>query len=182
LAPRRGSGPSRSTTLSTCAYNGRSSRWFHSAVRKKAGRITAAGMTKEVTFEPVEGPINDCIDDAYRAKYRDSHVLESGRPREGITGRRRMNPSTSQTLLHCRRAGPGTLGPSCFMASPYGVDDRLSLHPEAWMKHGRSPQPAVTLQAARGRVLPERSTRSWRAVHLIRNQPPNRIWAERSCH
>jgi hypothetical protein len=37
-------------------------------VRHKAGRITTAGMTKEVTFEPVDGPINDRIDDAYQAK------------------------------------------------------------------------------------------------------------------
>ena len=52
------------------AYNGQNSRWYKAAVRQKAGRITAAGMTKEVTFEPVDGPINDLIDDAYRAKYR----------------------------------------------------------------------------------------------------------------
>jgi hypothetical protein len=39
---------------------------------QKAGRITAAGMTKEVTFEPVDRPINERIDDAYRAKYRGS--------------------------------------------------------------------------------------------------------------
>ena len=57
------------------AYNGRDSRWYRAAVRQKAGQITAAGMTKEVTFEPVEGPINDSIDDAYRAKYRDSPYL-----------------------------------------------------------------------------------------------------------
>ena len=30
----------------------------------------APGMTKEVTFEPVDGPINYRIDHAYRAKYR----------------------------------------------------------------------------------------------------------------
>src|SRR4051812_26087182 len=57
------------------AYNGRDSRWYRAAVRQKAGRIKAAGMTKEVTFEPVDGPINDLIDDAYRAKYRDSPYL-----------------------------------------------------------------------------------------------------------
>jgi hypothetical protein len=57
------------------AYNGRESRWYQAAVRQKAGRITAAGMTKEVTFEPVEGPVNDRIDDAYRAKYHDSLYL-----------------------------------------------------------------------------------------------------------
>jgi len=51
------------------AYNGKDSRWYRAAVRQKAGRISAAGMTKEVAFEPVEGPINERIDDAYRAKY-----------------------------------------------------------------------------------------------------------------
>jgi hypothetical protein len=51
------------------AYNGRDSRWHRAAVRQKAGRIIAAGITKEVAFEPVDGPINDRIDDAYRAKY-----------------------------------------------------------------------------------------------------------------
>ncbi len=33
-------------------------------------------MTKEVRFEPVEGPINDRIDDAYRAKYKGSLYLQ----------------------------------------------------------------------------------------------------------
>lgn len=59
------------------AYNGQKSRWYRAAVRQKAGRITAAGMTKEVAFEPVEGPINDLIDDAYRAKYGSSSYLGS---------------------------------------------------------------------------------------------------------
>jgi hypothetical protein len=57
------------------AYNGQNSRWYESAVRQKAGRITAASMTKEVTFEPLNGPINDLIDDAYRAKYKGSPYL-----------------------------------------------------------------------------------------------------------
>jgi hypothetical protein len=56
-------------------YNGRASRWYRAAVQQKAGRITAAGLTKEVGFEPVEGSINDRIDDAYRAKYRESPYL-----------------------------------------------------------------------------------------------------------
>jgi hypothetical protein len=59
------------------AYNGQNSRWYQAAVRQKAGRITAAGMTKEVMFEPVQGSINDRIDDAYRAKYRSSEYLNS---------------------------------------------------------------------------------------------------------
>jgi hypothetical protein len=57
-------------------YNGRNSRWYQAAVRQKAGRITAAGITKEVAFEPVDGPINGRIDDAYRAKYRGSPYLD----------------------------------------------------------------------------------------------------------
>jgi hypothetical protein len=57
------------------AYNGPSSRWYRAAMRQKAGRITAAGLTKEVNFEPVDGPINDRIDEAYRARYRSSPYL-----------------------------------------------------------------------------------------------------------
>jgi len=53
-------------------YYGQNTRWYQAAVRQKAGRITAAGMTWEVAFEPVDGPINDRIDDAYRAKYHHS--------------------------------------------------------------------------------------------------------------
>jgi hypothetical protein len=33
-------------------------------------------MTKEVAFEPVNGSINDSIDDAYRAKYAGSSYLK----------------------------------------------------------------------------------------------------------
>ena len=59
------------------AYNGQNSRWYLAALKQKAGRITAAGMTKEVTFEPIQGPINDLIDDAYRTKYHGSPYLSS---------------------------------------------------------------------------------------------------------
>lgn len=57
------------------AYNGRNSRWYQAALIQKAGRITAAGLTRDVTFEPVDGPINDAVDDTYRAKYRNSPYL-----------------------------------------------------------------------------------------------------------
>ncbi len=61
-------------------YNGHSSRWYQAAIRQKAGRIIAAGMTREVAFEPVGGPnndrTNDRIDDAYRAKYHSSPYLK----------------------------------------------------------------------------------------------------------
>jgi hypothetical protein len=56
-------------------YNGQRSRWYKAAIRQRAGRITAAGMTKEVTFEKAEGSINERIDDAYRTKYKGSPYL-----------------------------------------------------------------------------------------------------------
>src|SRR6266567_4124658 len=68
------------------AYHGQNSRWYQAAMQQKAGRITSAGITKEVTFEPVDGAINDRIDDAYRAKYKGSTYLNpmvSARARSG---------------------------------------------------------------------------------------------------
>jgi hypothetical protein len=62
-------------TLYVRAYNGQSSTWYQAALKQKAGRITAAGMTKEVTFAPVDDAVNDRIDDAYRAKYKSSPYL-----------------------------------------------------------------------------------------------------------
>jgi hypothetical protein len=56
-------------------YNGQASRWYQAARRQKAGRITAAGATRDVTFDPIEGTINDRIDDAYKAKYGGSPYL-----------------------------------------------------------------------------------------------------------
>jgi hypothetical protein len=57
------------------AYNGINSRWYKSAVQQKAGRIIAAGMTKEVRFATVQGDINNVIDEAYKKKYRGSPYL-----------------------------------------------------------------------------------------------------------
>jgi hypothetical protein len=85
------------------AYNGQSSRWYRAAKTQTAGRILAAGMTKEVTFEPVDGSINDDIDAAYRAKYRGSPYLESmisGRARSAtasIPWRKKTIPTASDS-------------------------------------------------------------------------------------
>lgn len=57
------------------AYNGPDSRWYQAAVREKAGCVIAAGIRKEVGLEPIDGPINDRVDEAYRAKYHDSSYL-----------------------------------------------------------------------------------------------------------
>lgn len=58
------------------AYHGQQSSWYKAAVREKAGRIIAAGMTREVTFEAVpDAALNDRIDAAYKAKYAGSGYL-----------------------------------------------------------------------------------------------------------
>jgi hypothetical protein len=56
-------------------YKGRNSRWCKAAARQNAGRIITAAMTKDVLFEPTAGPINEAIDDAYRAKYTIVRIL-----------------------------------------------------------------------------------------------------------
>lgn len=83
------------------AYNGQNSSWYKAALRQKAGRIIAAGMTKEVTFEPVEGPVNDQIDEAYREKYGSSPYLSP------MIGARARSATVKVTPLN-RRRGPAT--------------------------------------------------------------------------
>ncbi len=82
------------------AYSGRSSRWYQAALRQEAGRITAAGLTKAVAFEPVDGasgPIQDRIDEAYRAKYAGNPYLDSmvsGRARAATVEVRPLDAGT----------------------------------------------------------------------------------------
>ena len=64
-------------TLYARGYTGQNVRWYQDAMRQKVGRIRAAGVTKDVAFEPVDGAINDQIDDAYRTKYRSSPYVNS---------------------------------------------------------------------------------------------------------
>jgi hypothetical protein len=58
------------------AYNGKDSRWYKAAMRQKAGQIRVLGRTRDVVFEAAGGPIDDLIDEAYRAKYKASPYLK----------------------------------------------------------------------------------------------------------
>ncbi|GGJ45062.1 DUF2255 family protein [Pseudomonas avellanae] len=58
------------------AYSGTQSSWYKAAVREKAGRIIAAGMTRNVKVEAITGTLNDRIDQAYQAKYKSSQYLD----------------------------------------------------------------------------------------------------------
>jgi hypothetical protein len=77
------------------AYNGKASRWYQAANRQRAGQISTAGTTKEVTFEPIEGAINDRIDEAYRVKYRDSRYLDPMIGRRARSATVRIDPRVS---------------------------------------------------------------------------------------
>lgn len=58
------------------AYNGTSSRWYGAATAQRAGRITAGGIAKDVTFTPTtDAAVNDAVDAAYQAKYAGSPYL-----------------------------------------------------------------------------------------------------------
>jgi len=59
------------------AYNGIDSRWYQAALRQRAGRITAAGLTVEVTFERAAEEANDRIDEGYRTKYQGRPYLNA---------------------------------------------------------------------------------------------------------
>jgi hypothetical protein len=83
-------------------YNGRSSRWYQAAIKQQSGRISAAGMARDVAFEPVEGHINDRIDDAYRAKYSSSPYLS---PMIGA----RARAATVRVVPREASADPGSL-------------------------------------------------------------------------
>jgi hypothetical protein len=57
-------------------YNGSASRWYQAAMSQRAGRITAACITKEVSFVPADASLYDEIDEAYRTKYKGSPYLQ----------------------------------------------------------------------------------------------------------
>jgi hypothetical protein len=84
-------------TLYVRAYNGQNSRWYQAAMQQKAGRITAAGLTKEVIFEAVQGPIQNQIDDAYRTKYRRSKYLNPMIGKDAQSATVKIMPRGSKT-------------------------------------------------------------------------------------
>lgn len=58
------------------AYSGIASRWHKAALKQRAGRIHAAGMVKNVSFEPIyDRNIENNIDEAYKKKYNGSPYL-----------------------------------------------------------------------------------------------------------
>jgi hypothetical protein len=75
------------------AYNGRDSRWYKAAMKQGAGRITAAGMTLDVRFEPANAYVNDDIDAAYRAKYHSNRYLGEMVSRRASAATVRIGPA-----------------------------------------------------------------------------------------
>jgi len=52
------------------AVKGRTGPWFRGTQVRRAGRIQAGGVAKDVAFVDADPALNDEIDAAYRAKYR----------------------------------------------------------------------------------------------------------------
>ncbi len=75
------------------AYNGVGSKWYKAALSQKAGKIIAAGMNKEVRFEPVQGDINNAIDEAYKKKYSTSPYLSPMISNRSRTATVRIDPA-----------------------------------------------------------------------------------------
>jgi hypothetical protein len=59
------------------SWRGRSGVWFRRALQRHEGRIRAAGVERDVTFEEPDVSVHPAIHDAYRSKYTrypDSYV------------------------------------------------------------------------------------------------------------
>lgn len=58
------------------AYNGKTSRWYQSAVTQKEGKIKIAGESFDVSFNTVNNSqLNAAINEAYKEKYSSSAYL-----------------------------------------------------------------------------------------------------------
>ncbi|MGJ6967842.1 DUF2255 family protein [Streptosporangium sp. G11] len=66
IAPQRRDGDN----LFVRSWRGSGGMWFRTAGSSRAGRVSAGGVTKDVTFaEEADPAVNDRIDAAYRSKY-----------------------------------------------------------------------------------------------------------------
>jgi hypothetical protein len=63
----------------------------------EGGADYTAGITKEVSFEPVDGSINDRIDDAYHAKYHGSPYLHPMVSRRARAATVKVLPRNTET-------------------------------------------------------------------------------------
>jgi hypothetical protein len=52
------------------SVNGPDAGWYRGTRARHEGRVQAGGVEKDVTFEGVDGALDDELDAAYRTKYR----------------------------------------------------------------------------------------------------------------
>jgi hypothetical protein len=87
IAPRRGDGTLRQATtiwivrvgddLYVRSYRGPGGSWYRAARRTHEGRLRAAGIERDVGFDPDHDADPTAIDDAYRAKYGRSAYVDA---------------------------------------------------------------------------------------------------------
>src|SRR3954447_665759 len=78
----------RGDDLYVRSVRGSTAAWFRGTQARHEGRIWADGMEKDVRFVEADHAIDDEIDEAYRAKYRDyapTHVPPILRPEARAT-------------------------------------------------------------------------------------------------
>ncbi|HET9647086.1 MAG TPA: DUF2255 family protein [Microlunatus sp.] len=73
LAVRREQSPAPSDIVRP--YQGEHSRWYHSAITKRAGQVTAAGRNDDVSLTPADPDLLDAVNAAYRTTYATSFYL-----------------------------------------------------------------------------------------------------------
>jgi hypothetical protein len=86
IAPRRADGTLRNPViiwvvahnnkLYVRSVNGRDAAWFRGTQATHEGHIRAGGVDKDVTFVDAPHDIDDALDAAYRAKYRNSTGID----------------------------------------------------------------------------------------------------------
>ena len=79
VAPRRADGSTRRATpvwvvrvgddLYLRSWRGRDGAWYRDARAQGQGRISARGVSRDVTFVPATDDVNRAVDEAYRQKY-----------------------------------------------------------------------------------------------------------------
>ncbi|GAA4985529.1 hypothetical protein HD597_004157 [Nonomuraea thailandensis] len=105
IAPQRRDGSLRKPTtiwvvrdgdnLFVRSWRGSDGMWFRTADSSRAGRVSAGGVTRDVTFaEEADPAVNDRIDAAYRSKY--GHYSGYVEPMVANTAR-----ATTLKLLPC---------------------------------------------------------------------------------
>ncbi|HET9649243.1 MAG TPA: DUF2255 family protein [Microlunatus sp.] len=75
-------------------YHGERSRWYRAAITQRGGKVTTAGRSYDVSFDPADPAILDAVDAANHTRYATSSYLPpmiAAGPRDATL---RISPTT----------------------------------------------------------------------------------------